>query len=46
MVLVPQKEIQEVKNAYKAYEMIKEISTYSIKGLLKIYGLVTYIRFR
>lgn len=28
-VIGPQKEIQEVKNAYKAYEMIKEFDPYS-----------------
>ena len=43
MVLGPQKEIQEVKNAYKAYEMIKEVSPYSIKDLLKVHGVMTYL---
>ena len=31
MVLGSQKDIQEVKNAYNAYEMINEINPYSIK---------------
>jgi Fic family protein len=43
MVLGPQKEIQEVKNAYKAYEMINEVSPYSIKDLLKVHGVMTYL---
>lgn len=43
MVLGPQKEIQEVKNAYKAYEMINEVSPYSIKDLLKVHGIMTYL---
>lgn len=43
MVLGPQKEIQEVKNAYKAYEMIKKVSPYSIKDLLKVHGVMTYL---
>ncbi len=30
-----QKEIQEVKNAYKAYEMINDVDPYSIKYLKK-----------
>ena len=43
MVLGPQKEIQEVKDAYKAYEMIKEVSPYSIKDILKVHGVMTYL---
>ncbi|MDD2391584.1 MAG: Fic family protein [Bacilli bacterium] len=43
MVLGPQKEIQEVKDAYKAYEMIKEVSPYLIKDLLKVHGVMTYL---
>lgn len=43
MVLGPQKEIQEVKNAYKAYDMINEVSPYSIKDLLKVHGIMTYL---
>ena len=34
-VVGPQKEIQEVKNAYKAYDMIKEFNPYQIDDLLK-----------
>lgn len=43
MVLGPQKEIQEVKDAYKAYEMINKVSPYSIKDLLKVHGVMTYL---
>lgn len=43
IVLGPQEEIQEVKNAYKAYEMVKEKNPYSIKDLLKIHGIMTYL---
>lgn len=37
------KEIQEVKNVYKAYEMIKDTNPYSIKDLLKIHGVMTFL---
>lgn len=43
IVVGPQKEIQEVKNAYNAYEMIKDINPYSIKDLKKIHGVMTYL---
>ncbi len=42
-VIGTQKEIQEVKNAYNAYEMIKEVNPYSIKDLQKIHGIMTYL---
>ena len=42
-VIGPQKEIQEVKNAYNAYEMINDIDAYSIKDLKKIHGVMTYL---
>lgn len=35
------KDIQEVKNAYKAYEMMDEINPYSEKDLKKIQGIMT-----
>ena len=38
-----QKDIQEVKNAYKAYEMIKEFAGYNEKDLLKAHGILTYL---
>lgn len=41
MVIGPQKEIQEVKNAYNAYEMINKVDPYSIDDLKKIHGIMT-----
>ena len=43
MVIGPQKEIQEVKNAYNAYEMINKVDPYSIDDLKKIHGVMTYL---
>ena len=40
-VLGEQKEIQEVKNAYAAYEKFTEINPYSIKDLKKFHGIMT-----
>ncbi|ETT05659.1 Fic/DOC family protein, partial [Fusobacterium sp. CM21] len=40
-VLGEQKEIQEVKNAYDAYEHLSEINPYDIKDLKKIHGIMT-----
>ena len=42
-VIGPQNEIQEVKNAYNAYEMIKIVNPYSIKDLKKVHGVMTYL---
>ena len=42
-VIGPQDEIQEVKNAYKAYKLIKEVNQYSIKDLKKVHGVMTYL---
>ena len=42
-VIGPQKEIQEVKNAYNAYEMINSVDAYSIKDLKKVHGVMTYL---
>ena len=41
LVLGEEKEIQEVKNAYNAYEKIAEIDPYSIEGLKKFHGIMT-----
>lgn len=41
LVLGNQKEIQEVKNAYAAYERIEEINPSSTTDLKKIYGIMT-----
>ena len=37
-----QKEIQEVRNAYAAYEKIGEIDPFSVKDLKKIHGIMTF----
>ena len=41
LVLGEQKEIQEVKNAYDAYEKISELDPYSIDDLKKFHGIMT-----
>ena len=43
LVLGDQKEIQEVKNAYKAYEMLKDINPYSIDDLKKVNIYLTIV---
>lgn len=40
-VLGEQKEIQEVKNVYAAYEKMDEIDPYSIKSLKELHGIMT-----
>ena len=40
-VLGPQKEIQEVKNAYRAYELIDSFDPYSVPDLKKMHGIMT-----
>ena len=42
-VLGEQKEIQEVKNAYAAYERFAEINPYSINDLKKLHGIMTKV---
>ena len=42
-VIVPQDEIQEVKNAYEAYKLIREVNQYSINDLKKVHGVMTYL---
>ena len=41
MVLGEQKEIQEVKNAYAAYDKLSEIEPFSIKNLKLFHGIMT-----
>ena len=41
LVLGTQKEIQEVKNAYAAYEKMNDINPYSIKQLKEFHGIMT-----
>ena len=43
IVIGEQKDIQEVKNAYKAYEMLKDINPYSIEDLKKVHGVMTFL---
>ena len=43
LVLGPQKEVQEVKNAYKAYEQIGSYNPYSLNDLKKAHGYLTYL---
>ena len=40
-VLGEQREIQEVKNAYAAYEKLSEINPYDIRDLKKYHGIIT-----
>lgn len=40
-VIGPQKEIQEVKNAYNAYEQIGSFDPYSISELKRMHGILT-----
>lgn len=41
VVLGPQQEIQEVRNAYAAYEQLPNINPYSLQSLLHIHGILT-----
>ena len=43
LVIGDQKEIQEVKNAYAAYEKISEIDPSSVKQLKEIHGIMTHL---
>ncbi len=43
IVIGSQKEIQEVKNAYKAYSMFSDFDGYNEKDLLKAHGILTYL---
>lgn len=43
LVIGEQKDIMEVKNAYKAYEMLKDINPYSIDDLKKVHGVMTFL---
>lgn len=42
-VIGPLREIQEVKNAYNAYEMIEDVNPYSIEDLKKVHGVMTFL---
>lgn len=41
LVLGPQNEIQEVKNAYNAYEQLDHLNPYCLNDLLQAHGLLT-----
>lgn len=43
MVIGDQKDIQEVKNAYEAYEQIDKVNPYSVEDLKKIHGILTFL---
>lgn len=42
-VIGQQDEIQEVKNAYEAYKMVREVDPYSLDDLKKVHGVMTYL---
>lgn len=42
-VMGEQKDIQEVKNAYAAYEQIDKVNPYSVEDLKKIHGILTFL---
>ena len=42
-VIGPQKEIQEVKNAYRAYDEIGKLDPYSLDDLKRLHGIMTYL---
>lgn len=43
LVFGPQKEIQEIKNSYKTYEMIKEFNPYSLRDLKKAHEMMMHL---
>ena len=42
-VIGPDKEIQEVKNAHRAYEMLGNFDPYSVRDLQILHGVMTYL---
>ena len=42
-VIGPEKEIQEVKNAYRAYDQIGHFDPYSLDDLLALHGIMTHL---
>ena len=42
-VIGERKDIQEVKNAYEAYEQIDKVNPYSVDDLKKIHGILTFL---
>ena len=43
VVIGPEKEIQEVKNAFAAYDYIGKVDPYSIDALKELHGVMTYL---
>lgn len=43
VVIGPAKEIQEVKNAFAAYDQIEQIDPYCLHDLLRLHGVMTYL---
>ena len=43
IVVGEQKDIQEVKNAYEAYEQIDKVAPYSLDDLKKVQGILTFL---
>ena len=43
LVIGEQKDIQEVKNAYKAYEELKNVNPYSIEDLKRMHSIMTFL---
>ena len=43
MVIGDKKDIQEVKNAYEAYNKISQINPYSIEDLKLVHGIMTFL---
>ena len=43
VVIGPAKEIQEVKNAFAAYDQIDQIDPYCLHDLLRLHGVMTYL---
>ena len=43
MVIGPQREIQEVKNAYHAYDLLGEFDPFSLAELKRLHGVMTYL---
>ena len=45
-VIGPQKDIQEVRNAWQAYDMLGAFDPYSLEDLKKLHGMMTYLTVR
>ena len=43
LVIGPEQEIQEVKNAYRAYDLLGEFDPYSLDDLKRLHGVMTHL---